>query len=159
MKTLIRITIILAVVLAVTIGIYAAGQSEWVTQQIAGEATTGTGGESGRPTPDYTGAAATLGVDASALAAALGGFPPNYAQAAATLGIDAAAVQSAVEGSLGAMMGQRGAGHEGAAGGFQIASMAGFGKILLQIALVVMGVSLIRMAVLWGKRRQLAPVP
>lgn len=157
MKTLIRITIILAVVLAVTTGIYMAGQSEWVTQQIAGEATAG--GESGRPTPDYTGAAATLGVDASALAAALGGFPPNYAQAAATLGIDAAAVQSAVEGSLGAMMGQRGAGHEGAAGGFQIASMAGFGKILLQIALVVMGVSLIRMAVLWGKRRQLAPVP
>lgn len=151
MKTLVRIAIILAVVLAVTAGIYMAGESEWAAQQLADA--TAAGGEGGRPMPDYADAAATLGVDATVLSEALGGFPPNYAQAAAALGVDAAAVQSAVENSLGTMGGNHGERPEGGGGGFQVASLTGFAKTVLQILLVIGGVNLVRLGLARGKRR------
>lgn len=85
MKTLLRIVIILTVALAVTGALYAVGQTEWATARLASNRPAmAEGAEGGRPMPDVSGAATTLGVTTEALTAAIGSFPPDYEQAAAT---------------------------------------------------------------------------
>ena len=72
MKTAFRIVIILTVVLAVAGGLYAVGQSEWATAQLASDRPAMTeGAEGGRPMPDVSSAAATLGVTTAASTAAI----------------------------------------------------------------------------------------
>ena len=103
--------------------------------------------------PDVSGAATTLGVTTEALTAAIGSFPPDYEQAAATLGLPAADVQAAVEASLGAMRGERReAGEQG--GAFNVASLATFGQVLLPMAVVIAGVTAMRGLWEWRRRHR-----
>ena len=151
MKTLLRIVIILAVALAVTGALYAVGQSEWATAQLAGDRPAMTeGGAGGRPMPNLAGAAATLGVTSEALTAAIGGFPPDYTAAATTLGLAEADVQAAVEASRGAVR----AGGEGEHGGgaFNMANSVTFGRVLLPMVIVIAAVSGLR--ALWDRSRR-----
>ena len=155
MKTLLRIVIILAVALAVTGALYAVGQREWATAQLAGDRPAMVeGGAGGRPMPDLASAVATLDVTTEALTAAIGGFPPDYTAAATTLGLAEVDVQAAVEASLGAMRpggeGVRGGEHGGAA--FNVASLAAFGRVLLPMVIVIAAVTGLR--TLWDKSRR-----
>lgn len=165
MKTLIRLTIILLVALAVVGITYGASQSSWATQQFG--ATSGAGEARGRPdmTASLADAAATLGVSAEALSAALGDMPPDYASAAATLGLDEAEVQAAVDASLAASFGARPGGaveeRGGHESGFNANTLTTFVRILLPVVLMVAGVTLLRSVAGWlGRRRaQAQPMP
>jgi hypothetical protein len=157
MKTLLRIVIILAVALAVTGALYVVGQSEWAMAQLAGDRPAmAEGAEGGRPMPDMSGAAATLGVTTEALTAAFGSFPPDYEQAAATLGLPEADVQAAVEASLGALRGERREGGE-QGGAFNVASLATFGRVLLPMVIVIASVTALRTLWDWGRQRNRQP--
>ena len=158
MKTIFRIVIIMTIVLAVAGALYAVGQSEWAAAQLASDRPAMTeGAEGGRPMPDVSSAAATLGVTTEALTAAIGSFPPDYGQAAATLGLPVTEVQAALESSLGAMRGERGAGGE-QGGGFNVASLATFLRILLPMAVVIAGVTALRALWDWNRRRNRQPM-
>ncbi len=164
MKTLIRLTIILLVALAVVGITYGLSQSSWATQQFGAS---GAGEEHGRPdmTASLADAATTLSVSTEALSAALGDMPPDYAGAAATLGLDEAEVQAAVDASLAVSFGTRpdGAGEErgGHESGFNANTLTTFVRILVPIALMIAGVTLLRSLAGWLRRRraQAQPMP
>ena len=163
MKTLTRLAIILLVALAVVGITYGVSQSMWATQQLGSMPAAGE--ERGRPdiTASLADAAATLGVSVDDLSAALGGMPPDYAQAATMLGLDEAAVQAAVDASLAASFGARpeGAGEErgGHESGFNASTLTTFVRILLPVALMIGGVTLLSSVAGWLRRRQAQAQP
>ena len=165
MKTLIRLTIILLVAIAVVGITYGASQSSWATQQFG--ATSGAGEEHGRPdmTASLADAATTLSVSTEALSAALGDMPPDYAGAAATLGLDEAEVQAAVDASLAVSFGARpdrgGEERGGHESGFNANTLTTFVRILVPIALMIAGVTLLRSLAGWlrGRRMQAQSMP
>lgn len=164
MKTGLRIVIILLAALAVTGVTYAVSQSAWFSQQLAAAP-----GERGGERRDFdlsaglSNAAQTLNVSVEELQAALGGMPPNYANAAQQLGLTEDEVRAAVEASLAASgMGrrpgdERGEHREGGPpGGFNAVALGAFGRILLPMALMIGGVTLVRAVTDRIKRRNLS---
>ena len=163
MKTLTRLTIVLVVALAVVGITYGVSQSTWATQQLGSMPAVGEERGWPDPTAGLADAAATLGVSADALSAALGDMPPDYASAAATLGLDEAEVQVAVEASLPVSFGARpeGAGEErgGHESGLNASTLTTFVRILLPVALMIAGVTLLRSVAGWLRRRQAQAQP
>ena len=154
MKTGLRIVIILLAALAVTGVTYAVSQSAWFSQQLAAAP-----GERGGERRDFdlsaglSNAAQTLNVSVEELQAALGGMPPNYANAAQQLGLTEDEVRAAVEASLAASGEHR---EGGPPGGFNAVALGAFGRILLPMALMIGGVTLVRAVTDRIKRRNLS---